>query len=363
VWQPSTIPIKNINAPATLTTYDRIAPVNYSVAAANCLAVFQHDNLTEHCGSVPSAIRDHHLEACIREHDRNSNATTVMLNSIIFYCVTAMQVSECKFKEYFYFCDDTPGAEETPFPMWVIGVAAGGVLLIAAVVAAILIRKWLKKRQHENDLEELDHHYTLLHNKNVNTRFNRAKLGNVNRQRETSFNFDSSRPSSSAWSDDGRMSQASVGSRFFESPIMFTIAAPMDTHVARSGSPFNIFKKHVEVKPESIAVSPIGKVPEKFKKKEDFSKVKTEGKSTFSAISKLISKARKDAGAKSAEPESPHPEPKGLQRSSLFQASPGSSPGASPPGSPTHSGTFSFTGRTVSPTTSTTGTHGFRPIV
>lgn len=272
-----------------------------------------------------------------------------------------MGVDECKFDGYFYFCSEEETEDSSAFPIAIIAGAAGALLLILAIIVIILIRKKMAKKKAEEE-RDLDQHYQMLHNANTNTRFNKSRLG-MFEQKETSFSRRSSkvsdeRRSSSAWSNDGRASVSSettIGSRFFESPIMFMGDSPSDANNgmmsptgSRSFSPLGFFNKK-SVTPQSITVSPPARdVPEKFKSKQDFTNVKTEGKSTFSAVSKLIDKARKDNGTMS-----PHPAP----------AVDG--PGArrvSSPTSPGSSGFFSYQSprqSTSTPTSPTSPTGGF----
>lgn len=343
MWQPSSIPITSVHSPTTLSSYSRSSSVNYTYAAIDCLEVLSNQTITDNCGSLPSAIKDHLLEACIREHLRigANESQNMLLHSLIYYCATAMGVDECKFDGYFYFCDEEE-TNDSAFPIAIIAGAAGALLLLLAIIVIVLIRKKMKNKK-EAEERDLDQHYQMLHNANTNTRFNKSRLGMYD-QKETSFSRRTSKVSdgrgSSAWSHDGRdsvCSETSIGSRFFESPIMFMGDAPSETHdrimspsSSRGFSPLSFFNKKQSVAPHSITVAPPARdVPEKFKSKQDFTNVKTEGKNTFSSVSKLIEKARKDN-----ECTSPHPAP----------ASDAPGPRrVSSPTSPSSSGFFSHT--------------------
>ncbi|KAH3879983.1 hypothetical protein DPMN_003895 [Dreissena polymorpha] len=311
LWKPSSIPVDNRNSPRTLTTYSRTTNDDYNTAATICLEVVSNENLTEHCSSLPTGVIDHYLEACIREYNRigETEAQTIMLRSLIFYCGTATETSQCNFKDYFYFCDDMP-SESSGFPLWVIGVVIGIVLLIAIIIAIICFIKQKNKKKEEDEFIEVDQQYRLLNNRIRNTRFNPSRLGHSG-QRETSF-----AGSESAWSDYGRDSRlsvdshdslASVGSRFFESPIMFMSDPPTSTQGSRASSPssgfFGMFGKKAVAPTKSILVETPSDMPEHFKSKKDFSQADTK-KPTYSTVSKLIGRARQEA-----VPESPHPTP------------------------------------------------------
>lgn len=339
------MPITSVHSATTLSAYSRSSSVNYTNAAIDCLDTLTNDTITDNCDTLPSAIKDHLLEACIREYNRigAAEAQNILLNSLIYYCATAMGVDECKFDGYFYFCDEEE-TEDSAFPIAIIAGVAGALLLLLLIILVVLIRKKMAKKKKEE--EDLDQHYQMLHNANTNTRFNKSRLGRYD-QKETSFSRRSSRVSdvggSAAWSQDGRDSvcseSASIGSRFFESPIMFIGDAPSGTmdrsqtpSSARSFTPLSFFNRKQSVTPQSITVSPPARdVPEKFKSKQDFSNVKTEGKNTFSAVSKLIDKARKDN-----ECTSPHPAP-GAEPPARRVSSPAT------PMSPSSSGFFSYT--------------------
>ncbi|KAH3816467.1 hypothetical protein DPMN_117983 [Dreissena polymorpha] len=325
VWKPSNAPVSSISSPGPLTVYHRSNTHDYTQAAINCLSVLDNENITKHCEVLPSGIRDHLLEACIREHDRagKEESKNIMYSSLIFYCATAMKVDECKFKGYFYFCDETAEDSSGGFPMWIIGVAAG-ILLLLILLIIIVIR--LKKKKKENQefteqQDEINQQYQMLHSKNTNTRFNKSRLAYYD-NRETSFvnSGASGAGRVSAWSNgrdsamsDGRASQNTISSRFFESPMMFMSDEPSGPNRARSQTPTSsrgfsplsfLGKGTVSPTPTSIMVDTPGNVPDTYKSKKDFTGVKTEGKGTFSAVSKLLDKARKEAPA-----ESPHPAP------------------------------------------------------
>ena len=236
-----------------------------------------------------------------------------------------MNVDDCNFEGHFYFCNPTEEAE--PFPMWLIGAAAGGVLILLLLLLLLCWR--MKKKKEENkefdeQEEQITQQYNLLHSKNTNTRFNKSRLSYYDR--ETSFmgGRASVDRGTSAWGDssesgmDGRASQATISSRFFESPMMFLSDDTSSRPGSRGKSPFfGKNSKAVSPTPQSISVAPPSKVPDKFKNKSDFTGVKTEGKGTFSAVSKLISKARMDL-----PPSSPHPEPVAGGASSAYSQGP-----------------------------------------
>lgn len=326
VWKPSTAPVSSISSPGPLTVYHRSNTHDYTQAASDCLSVLNNETITKHCDVLPSGIRDHLLEACIREYDRagKEESKNIMYSSLIFYCATAMQVDECKFKGYFYFCDETAEEDSSGFPMWIIGVAAGGLLLLILLIIIVICLKKKKKKETQEFTEqqdEINQQYQMLHSKNTNTRFNKSRLAYYDNRETTFMDSGAVGPGrASAWSNgrdsamsDGRASQATISSRFFESPMMFMNDEPSGPNRARSQtptssrgfSPLNFLGKGtVSPTPTSIMVDTPGNVPDTYKSKKDFTGVKTEGKDTFSAVSKLLNKARKEA-----PPESPHPAP------------------------------------------------------
>ena len=164
---------------------------------------------------MSSSLKDHFLEACIRDYDGMDPQTSsdTMLNNLIFYCHVALEVDECSLSGFLDFCPPVEEAEEEANIMIFIFAAAGGglVLIIAIIIIIICCKKKQKKKKQVDgllvDIGAL------------------GSDGNLNRGRhdsETSFS-NGHRPSSSY--SGGRRSVSSIGSSLFETP-MFSGAPP-----------------------------------------------------------------------------------------------------------------------------------------
>ena len=222
LWQAATVPVPDIYLPGTLRTD---GDNNYTRAATDCLDVLQEGNFTEKCEDVSSSLKDHMLEACIRDYGvmGAEEATAVMLNNLIFYCQGATEVDECQLSGFLDFCRPTEDDSAPGFMWWVIAVAALLMLIvIVVVVVCIYQKKQKKKRLIEGSADDMDGFTTLT---------SRGGYFHPGVESETSF----IEGRSSAWSG-GRRSVDSIDSRFFESPVMF-LGAPPDRFVYKDYGP------------------------------------------------------------------------------------------------------------------------------
>ena len=219
LWQAATVPIPDIYLPDTLRTD---GDSNYTQAASACLDVLQEGNFTEKCEDVSSSLKDHTLEACIRDYVviGAEEATSVMLNALIFYCQGALEVDECQLTGFLDFCRPTEdSAAADGFMWWIIAVVVLLLLIIIViVVVCIYMKKQKRKRLIEGGADDMDGFHTLT-----------SKGGYFHPGVESETSFIEGR--SSAWSN-GRNSVDSIDSRFFESPVMF-LGAPPDRFVYR----------------------------------------------------------------------------------------------------------------------------------
>ena len=160
------------------------------------------------------------LEACIRDYEvmGADKATSVMLDTLIFYCQGAMEVDECQFSGFLDFCRPTEDSA-AGFMWWIIAVVVLLLLIIIIVIVVVVYQKKQKrKRLIEGSADDMDGFTTLT-----------SKGGYFHPGVESETSFIEGR--SSAWSD-GRRSVDSIDSRFFASPVMF-LGAPPDRFVYR----------------------------------------------------------------------------------------------------------------------------------
>ena len=165
---------------------------------------------------MSSSLKDHFLEACIRDYDGMDPqaSSDTMLNNLIFYCHVALEVDECSFSGFLDFCPPVEAEEEADIMIFIFAAAGGGLLLIILLIIIIICCK--KKQKKKKQVEDL-----LL---DVNGFSALGSDGNLNRANsETSFS-NGHRPSSSY--SGGRRSVSSIGSSLFESPMMFSGAPP-----------------------------------------------------------------------------------------------------------------------------------------
>ena len=219
LWQASTIPIPDIYIPSTLRTD---GSRDYTQAATDCLDVLNEGNFTEHCTDVSSSLKDHFLEACIRDYSAmgGQNATSVMLSALIFYCQGALDVSECSLSGFFDFCKPTEEGPGTGIIWIIIAIIAALLIIIILVICVVIYKKKQKrKRLIDDTMTDIDGFHTLS-----------SKGGYFHPGLESETSFMEGRPGSS-WSA-GRRSVDSADSRFFESPVMF-LGAPPDRFVFR----------------------------------------------------------------------------------------------------------------------------------
>lgn len=297
---------------------------DYTDAVSNCLDVISNETISDNCASIATSVTDFFLEACIREYERagSVDAQKILQYSLIYHCVSVTNVDECKFKDFFYFCDETPEDSKSSSIIIIVVVILVVSLLIAAIIAVCCIKKKLKSRKNieeEEPFTEVSH-----------TKFRPRKLT------ETSFISNrSSRAVSPTWLDDGRSSAASwrssgsVDSRFFESPIMFIGSPPTSTQdngrsptpsSSRGVSPFSLFgKRSVSPQPQTISVTshPRGESRKKVfdsNRKEQVIPPPTGGQ-TMDSISKMFQKARESGDASSPHPRKPQNKVSGSQLS------------------------------------------------
>ena len=173
-------------------------------------------NFTKHCENTSSSLKDHFLEACIRDYDTMGaeNATNVMLSVLIFYCQGIYNVDECSLPGFFDYCRPTVEPEDG-FYWWIIIIIVV-VLIIIIVIVVICICK-IKKKNHmvDNRVNETAFGNYPLSNKGI---FSHHEF-----EYETSFNEEGA--------DDFRLlgrrrSLESTDLPFFESPVMFLGAPP-----------------------------------------------------------------------------------------------------------------------------------------
>ena len=218
LWRAATVPIPDIYLPIRLRI-DK--DIDYTSAATDCLAVLEEGNFTEHCEDMSSSLKDHFLEACIRDYNITGpdSATSMMLSALIFYCQGALDVDECKLNGFFDFC--RPVDEGAAGFMWWIIIVIVLILVIIIIIIVVVIYKKKQKRKRliEGTEDDMDGFHTLS-----------SKHGYFHPGVESETSFIEGR-SSSAWSD-GRRSVDSIDSRFFESPVMF-LGAPPDRFVYR----------------------------------------------------------------------------------------------------------------------------------
>lgn len=213
LWQAATVPIPDIYLPNTLRTD---GDTDYTQAATDCLAVLEESNFTENCAEVSSSLKDHVLEACIRDYNimGADKATHVMLSTLIFYCQGAMEVDECKFSGILDFCRPTEPGGDGGFMWWIIAVIILLLLVIIIIIIIVIYKKKQKKRRLiEGSADDLDGFHTLS-----------SRGGYFRPGIESESSFIEGR-SGSAWSD-GRRSVDTINSRFFDSPLMFLGAPP-----------------------------------------------------------------------------------------------------------------------------------------
>lgn len=228
--------------------------------------------------------------------------------------MSVTNVDECKFKDFFYFCDEVPEDSKSSSIIIIVVAILVVILLIAAIIVVCCIKKKLKQRK---SIEEEEEPFTEVSHTKFRTR---------NLMKETSFMSNrSSQAVSPTWLDDGRSSAASwrssgsVDSRFFESPIMFIGSPPTSTQdngrsptpsSSRGVSPLNRFgKRSVSPQPQKISVSsnPRGESRKKdsdSNRKEHFIGPPT-GDQTMESISKMFQTARESGDASSPHPRKP----------------------------------------------------------
>ena len=222
MWQASTVPVQDIYLPDTLRT-DKTT--NHTEAATACVEVLNEGNLTEHCSDLSSSLKDHFLEACIRDYDSldPQSSTDTMLSVLVFYCQVALDVDECKLSDFLDFCPPMEKEEEIGFMWWILGAIGGLVALIFIICCIICIKKKKdkKKRLVETMVADSDG-FTSLPSK--------GDLSDAGEERETSFMR--GRISSVNSFASGRNSVSSIGSNVFESPDM-VFGAPPDRFTYR----------------------------------------------------------------------------------------------------------------------------------
>ncbi|XP_060596110.1 uncharacterized protein LOC132750182 [Ruditapes philippinarum] len=316
MWIPSSIPIHAVHLPDRLTSYSRFDVPDYTNAARDCLEVINNETLTDNCASMTSSIKDFYLEACIREYERagSEDAMKILLYSLIYYCVSVTGASECSFEDYFYFCEEEEDSSSSEFPFWIIILIVIVILLIAAIIIVVVYKK--KHSKGNQALEEEELVSEVPHRK-----FDRTKL----RTRETSFmSTTSTRIASPTWSEDGRSSAASmtsrgtINSRFFESPIMFIGSPPTSTQEfgrsptpssSRGWSPLSFLSGKGSVSPEPINIkvnsSPSGNINDKQKPKDKKEATVSAASGSQAAVTKMLEKARANAGTTSPHPINP----------------------------------------------------------
>lgn len=324
-WVPSTIPIPAVHLPDTLTTYSH-TDNNHIEAATNCLNVLNNATIADHCEAMPSSVVDHFLEACIREYEQTGakEAIRILHYSLIYYCVTVINVDECVFDHYFYFCDEK-APDDADFPVWLIILIVCSVILIIAIICIccyfLVFAKKKKRKKDKKDGTRLISHHKF--GADVFVHDNEA-------MHETAFVRDShvgiggpSFEHEGRDSPDFRLhheSHAIDTDDLFETPIMFIGAPPAETFdhehkhsetsakVQQFQSPLQRFLgRSVVHKPgqiEHIDVSPPSKVNHDRIKHDRVETKHDIDKSSHQAASSILDKAWQDE-----RPSSPHPPP------------------------------------------------------
>ena len=122
------------------------------LSVSDCLAVLSDPTVTENCTDLSSGFTDHLLETCIRDYPRlgKLDATSVMLESILFYCEGEMGVPECQFKGHLDFCIESVDESDTGLTWWVILVICVGTVLVSATCCFVIVVCYCKKKKKKN---------------------------------------------------------------------------------------------------------------------------------------------------------------------------------------------------------------------